>query len=62
MNNESAQRTNTAKLSGTLQYSGGLLHSNAESNRVLHNFLTDSGVSPLQSTDVKNFNRHMEDD
>lgn len=61
LTNESAPRTNTGKLSGTLQYSGGLLQSNAESNRLLHNFLTDSGVSPLQSTDAKNY-RQIEED
>ena len=61
MINGSAPRSDTRKLSGTLQYSGGLLHSNADSNRLLQNFLTESGVSPLNSTAAKNF-RHIEDD
>jgi len=59
--NASAPRSNTGKLSGTFQYSGGILHSNADSNRLLQNFLTESEVSPLNSTTAKNF-RHIEED
>jgi hypothetical protein len=59
--NASAPRSNTGKLSGTFQYSGGILHSNADSNRLLQNFLTESEVSPLNSTAAKNF-RHNEED
>jgi hypothetical protein len=59
VNNGSAQRSNM--LSGTLQYSGGLLHSNADSNRLLQNFLTEDGVSPMHSTTAKQY-RLTDDD
>lgn len=31
------------------------MNSNADSNRLLQNFLTESEVSPLNSTNAKNF-------
>ena len=37
------------------------MNSNENSNRLLKNFLTESGVSPLSTTAGKNY-RHMEDD